>query len=280
MLSAGKPVLLVFTDPDCGPCTALLPHVAAWQRDLEKLDHRRTHLRGSVDDNRAKAAEHGASRVFIESGDEVSSLYEAQVTPSAVLVDPDGMIASPRVAGEPDIRSLFESTVAAAGRLNVVDGGSRPRPTETRIGEHAPDVDLIELSGEAVSLTASIEAATMLLFWNPDCGFCARALEDLRALERDRPGDAPRLLIVLRGSVESNEAMGLRRRSFSTSPSRRAPLSLRRDAVRGPCRRRREGRLGHRGWRRCVLRARSRTERGRQLERVRPPSSGITVPVR
>ncbi len=274
-------MLLVFTDPDCGPCTALLPHVAEWQRDLESSITVALISRGSVDDNRAKAAEHGASRVFIESGDEVSSLYEAQVTPSAVLVDPDGMIASPRVAGEPEIRSLFESTVAAAGRLNVVDAGSRPRPTETRIGEHAPDVDLIDLSGEAVSLTASIEADTMLLFWNPDCGFCARALEDLRALERDRPDDAPRLLIVSRGSVESNESMGLASpilldESFEAGTALAAPGTPSAVLVDA----RRQGRLGRRGWRRGVLRARSRTERGRQLERVRPPSSGITVPVR
>ena len=49
----------------------------------------------------------------------------------------------------------------------------------------------------------------MLLFWNPDCGFCARALEDLRAIERERPGDASRFLILSRGSAESNEAMDL-----------------------------------------------------------------------
>jgi len=34
LLAAGNPVLLVFTDPDCGPCTALLPQLAQWQRGL------------------------------------------------------------------------------------------------------------------------------------------------------------------------------------------------------------------------------------------------------
>src|SRR4051794_32833896 len=31
--AAGKPVVLLFTDPNCGPCTALLPEVRSWQRD-------------------------------------------------------------------------------------------------------------------------------------------------------------------------------------------------------------------------------------------------------
>jgi thiol-disulfide isomerase/thioredoxin len=28
-----KPVLLLFTDPHCGPCNALLPEIGRWQRD-------------------------------------------------------------------------------------------------------------------------------------------------------------------------------------------------------------------------------------------------------
>ncbi len=31
--SPGKPVLLVFTDPHCNPCMALLPDIAQWQRE-------------------------------------------------------------------------------------------------------------------------------------------------------------------------------------------------------------------------------------------------------
>src|SRR6266513_2210926 len=31
--SLGKPLVLFFTDPGCGPCTALLPEIGKWQRD-------------------------------------------------------------------------------------------------------------------------------------------------------------------------------------------------------------------------------------------------------
>ncbi|MCA1683942.1 MAG: hypothetical protein LC708_02280, partial [Actinobacteria bacterium] len=33
LLSVGRDVLLVFTDPNCVPCNALLPELGAWQRD-------------------------------------------------------------------------------------------------------------------------------------------------------------------------------------------------------------------------------------------------------
>ena len=33
LLRAGRPLLLVFADPDCGPCIALAPRIAEWQRD-------------------------------------------------------------------------------------------------------------------------------------------------------------------------------------------------------------------------------------------------------
>ena len=33
LLARGRPVLLLFSDPGCGPCTALAPAVARWQRD-------------------------------------------------------------------------------------------------------------------------------------------------------------------------------------------------------------------------------------------------------
>ena len=31
--SSGKPVMVLFTDPDCGPCNAMLPDVGRWQEE-------------------------------------------------------------------------------------------------------------------------------------------------------------------------------------------------------------------------------------------------------
>jgi protein-disulfide isomerase len=50
----------------------------------------------------------------------------------------------------------------------------------------------------------------LLLFWNPDCGFCQQMLKDIQAWERDPPDGAPRLLVVSTGTPEANRAEGFR----------------------------------------------------------------------
>jgi protein-disulfide isomerase len=51
---------------------------------------------------------------------------------------------------------------------------------------------------------------TLVLFWNPGCGFCSQMLPDLKAWEADPPKGAPKLLVVSSGTVEDNKTMGLR----------------------------------------------------------------------
>jgi peroxiredoxin len=209
LLAADKPAMLVFTDPGCGPCTALLPQVAAWQRDHEGRLTIALISRGSIDDNRAKAAEHGASRMFVEEGMDVSSLYEAQATPSAVVVSADGRIASHLVGGEPAIRALVDSTLSTSGLLQVVPGGPGPAPAGVAPGEKPPEVALTDLEGAPVALADFSGEDTLLLFWDPACGFCSQMLARLQAFERSAAGRSPRLLVISKGSAETNRAMGL-----------------------------------------------------------------------
>jgi hypothetical protein len=49
-----------------------------------------------------------------------------------------------------------------------------------------------------------------VLFWNPGCDFCQQMLPDLQAWERNPPPEAPQLLVVSTGTVEANQAQGLR----------------------------------------------------------------------
>lgn len=57
--AAGKPVVLIFTSPDCAPCTDLLPEIGRWREEhAGKLTISLvSHL--SAEENRAKVAEHG-----------------------------------------------------------------------------------------------------------------------------------------------------------------------------------------------------------------------------
>ena len=50
---------------------------------------------------------------------------------------------------------------------------------------------------------------TLVLFWNPGCGFCQQLLPDLKAWEADRPATAPQLVLVANGDATTNAQMGL-----------------------------------------------------------------------
>src|SRR5204862_7639 len=51
---------------------------------------------------------------------------------------------------------------------------------------------------------------TLVLFWNPGCGFCQQMLDDLKEWERHRPTGAPALLVISTGSPEDNAHPGFR----------------------------------------------------------------------
>jgi thiol-disulfide isomerase/thioredoxin len=71
-------------------------------------------------------------------------------------------------------------------------------------------VRLADFKGNEVSLQADFEGEeTLVLFWNPGCGFCQQMLPDLKEWEATPPENAPKLLVVSAGSEEANNEMGL-----------------------------------------------------------------------
>lgn len=70
-----KPVLLIFTDPTCGPCNSLMPDVGKWQQDL--ADKLTTVLvsRGSLDENRNKKKQNNLTNVVMQQDNEIADAY-------------------------------------------------------------------------------------------------------------------------------------------------------------------------------------------------------------
>lgn len=239
LLAAGKPLLLLFMDPKCGPCNALLPDVSRWQREYTDTATFVVISRGDPDSNRVKVEEHGLGLVLLQRDYEAATAYEAHGTPSAVLVRPDGTIGAAVAPGADAIRSLVaRSGGPSAGPpwagldpIPLSNGhvhghrhqhhGAHPQPA--RIGEAAPALTLPNLDGNTIDLADFKPDPVLLLFWNPGCGFCQQMLPDLRAWEAAPPTGAPRLLIVSTGTVDDNRGQGLR-----------SPIVLDRDFVAGP----------------------------------------------
>jgi thiol-disulfide isomerase/thioredoxin len=208
LISADTPVMLLFTDPKCAPCNALMPQISDWQRELVGELIIAVLTRGSPQDSRAKVREHGVVSVWLDHGLTVYEAYQAAGTPGAVLIDGRGRIASDVVAGAEAIADLVaEATRAPA--LPVVQIPRRPPSLPPPVvGAPAPAVELAGLAGEPVALSAS-DGDTLVLFWNPGCGFCQRMLDDVRAFDRSAAAGAPRLLLVSTGSVAANEELAL-----------------------------------------------------------------------
>jgi len=211
--AGGKHVMLVFTDPDCGPCSALMPEIGRWQQEHADAMTIALVSRGSRDANAAKAGEHGISRVLLQQDREVSEAYQSAPTPSAVVVRPDGTVGEPAALGADAIRALVTRTTSRPVPMHPSSpNGNRahPAPASSRVGQPAPEVTLPDLDGVETTLQAFQGDSTLVLFWNPGCGFCSRMLDDLKAWEASPPADAPRLVVVSTGTVEANRAMGLR----------------------------------------------------------------------
>jgi thiol-disulfide isomerase/thioredoxin len=86
--AAGRPVVLVFIDPDCGPCHALLPDLESWRR------------------RHADAL----SIVVLDRQRDVARRYRVHATPTAITVAADGTIASPPALGASAIAKLVAHT--------------------------------------------------------------------------------------------------------------------------------------------------------------------------
>lgn len=189
LLAPQLPLLLVFTSPDCGPCQTLLPRLAAWQRDYGDR------LTIAVISTGDEAAEH----VVVDEDLAIYRDYEANGTPSALLVAADGTIAS-FVAGGPDaVEGLVDRVLAAPGEDEQGSG--------LAFGAPVPDLSLSGLEGEGVGLVDPARTS-LVLFWNPDCGFCRSMLDDVLAWEHDAPASAPRLLVMSSGDPDATRADG------------------------------------------------------------------------
>jgi protein-disulfide isomerase/uncharacterized membrane protein YphA (DoxX/SURF4 family) len=195
-------LLLVFSDPECGPCSALMPQVAAWQREHPGGLRPVLVSRGAHGANGAHAREHGLTDVLLQQDREVSESFLVDATPAAVIVAGDGTIASAVHTGEEQIRALVASRSEVELRVH------RHRPA---VGRPAPDPALLTLTGEPARLSSALSnGTTAVVFWNPACGFCERMVEQLRAIDASTSPGSPGLVVISTGDPEANRAIGLR----------------------------------------------------------------------
>ena len=111
----GRPVLLVFSDPDCGPCNVLAPKLERLAKETRNVNVVMV-SRGDPERNRRKVAEFGMTfPVVLQEQWKLSREYAKFATPIAYLIDEEGRIAADVALGVDAILALPDTAVAAVG---------------------------------------------------------------------------------------------------------------------------------------------------------------------
>jgi thiol-disulfide isomerase/thioredoxin/uncharacterized membrane protein YphA (DoxX/SURF4 family) len=109
LCSRGRPVVLTFVSPDCGPCIRLFPEIERWNAIMgDRLTFAVLSNGGSERDKiAAQLREVGSFTTLVqEQAHEIGDLYRVMATPSALLIDPDGRVASGQAGGPDEIEAL------------------------------------------------------------------------------------------------------------------------------------------------------------------------------
>ncbi len=195
LLTEDRPLLLVFSDPACGPCNALLPDVARWQTHHAETMTVALIGRGRLEDNRAKRDEHGLTRVLVEDGASVAGAFGADGTPAAVLLDARGRVASQLARGPAQVRLLAARTIDGELPARAMSAPPAVAPP-VAIGDPLPAVGLRDADGRDVELAGPSARPRLVVFWNDGCHHCQRLVPELQTWEADPPEHAPELVLV------------------------------------------------------------------------------------
>lgn len=210
LLAADRSVLLLFTDPQCRPCSALLPEVAHWQDLHREVLTIALVTKGPALANRARAEEYGLERVLLQGGSEVAAAYQAEGTPTALVIDRKRRIASRVATGSQAIRRLVEAWVqrSTAAPLSVMSPPPPKDPVRLLVGDPAPPFKLPTLRGGEVDLSEFAGRLLVVIFWSPVCGFCREMAPALLARESVQADESAQVVFVASGTREANEADG------------------------------------------------------------------------
>jgi uncharacterized membrane protein YphA (DoxX/SURF4 family)/thiol-disulfide isomerase/thioredoxin len=107
----GRPVVLAFLSPSCGPCLRVFREIGRWQATLPDRLTVVPVSSGSVAENLPIAGEHAIGEMLLQEEFEVADAFRLRRAPSALVVAADGTIASPPVEGSFPVEQLIRLTL-------------------------------------------------------------------------------------------------------------------------------------------------------------------------
>jgi peroxiredoxin/uncharacterized membrane protein YphA (DoxX/SURF4 family) len=210
LIADAKPMLFFFVSPNCSPCNALLPEIKEWQEELGEKFRITFVSSGSAKDNSDKFGQ-TTSNILLQKDKEISTLFGAVWTPTALLVNSDGTIGSRCAAGDEAIRSLIEIVKDESKEKDVfyiANGGNALQ--KSKIGEKIPEFAVEDLKGSKFGTEMFYQKPTLVAFWSETCPHCIQMLDDLREWDLVKGQDEPNLVLFSSGDVESHKKFDLK----------------------------------------------------------------------
>jgi hypothetical protein len=112
---ARRPLVLIFSQPGCQACDALLPEVAQWQHDLDERVIVALIIGGSAGDS--------VPLELVDVRRASFAAYGITATPSAVLIGGDGVLVTSPARGAGAIRDLVERAVQISAEARFTRRG-------------------------------------------------------------------------------------------------------------------------------------------------------------
>ena len=156
LLASRRPVMLVLTDADCGPCAAMAPEIAAWQRIHADTLTVVEVTRGSIERAREKRDAHGLTRILVRADGEIAAAYHATLTPSALIVRSNGTIGSGVAAGRAAIVALLQHEMGQDAEVQLE---AHAPPTTPSLRTDVWELPFSRRQGIATALLAALFTA-------------------------------------------------------------------------------------------------------------------------
>jgi thiol-disulfide isomerase/thioredoxin/uncharacterized membrane protein YphA (DoxX/SURF4 family) len=198
--SFGRPTLLLFTDPNCGPCNTIAPDLDRWAAEHGDQYAMVLVTRGDLAANKKKYGESAAAHVIHDKELVLANAIGTVPTPSAVTLSADGRVQSDVVMGQHGIEALIAAITGAA---------PRKADAVSNLGRMFPAFDVARIDGGRVTNAVFRGKKSLVLFWNPGCGYCAQMLPGLQQWAESRRNGAPDLVLMSAGAAADHERLGL-----------------------------------------------------------------------
>jgi len=207
--SAGVPVLLIFVSPNCTPCKSLIPEFKEWISSLEGKVRFAFFSTGTAAENIDKFGEDISTLMILQDNRDVAKLLRANWTPTAILMDSRGRVASHTTAGDGAIRSLVEAVMAEDLTRPGVHFTNGNGVSRAPLGAPVPEISVSDIQGREITSDDFRGKQTLVTFWSSTCPHCVSMLDELRTWDKAKGQDEPNLIVFSDGDPEYHLAMDM-----------------------------------------------------------------------